>query len=434
MRVVCGTDFSERSRHATSAAAAIASRVPGSEVRVVHVIDEATAALGPAALASIEKAARARLVEEAERLRSGARVVTELLEGGVADRLAGYADEHRADLVIVASRGHSESPLWRLGGVSERLARSSSVPTLVVRDGGPFEAWGRSERALRVLLAVDWTGGSDAAIRWVKALRAAGACDVVVGYVYRSGAAGEAASRYGLSRRAAWIDPDPEAERLLARDLAARVGDLGGAGQVAFRPTHGIGRLGDHLLDLADAERVDLVVLGTHHRRGLGRLGSVEAVTLHHGTTAVAIVPSPHAETAAEDVPSVRRVVVPTDLSAASNRAIAWAYALVPAGGEVTLLHVVAPGEQEGEIAASLRALVPERGVGADVATRTETVAHRDPARAICEAAERLGADMVCMGSHGRSGLARAILGSVAESVVRDSSRPVLIVRSLPPS
>jgi nucleotide-binding universal stress UspA family protein len=57
----------------------------------------------------------------------------------------------------------------------------------------------------------------------------------------------------------------------------------------------------------------------------------------------------------------------------------------------------------------------------------------KDTARAIHETAERLGADVICLASHGRSGIARAALGSVAEEVMRNSRRPVLVVRPLPP-
>jgi nucleotide-binding universal stress UspA family protein len=51
------------------------------------------------------------------------------------------------------------------------------------------------------------------------------------------------------------------------------------------------------------------------------------------------------------------------------------------------------------------------------------------PAPAIIEAAETLGVDLVVMATHGRTGVARFFLGSVAERVVRESTRPVLTVR-----
>jgi len=48
---------------------------------------------------------------------------------------------------------------------------------------------------------------------------------------------------------------------------------------------------------------------------------------------------------------------------------------------------------------------------------------------AIVQEANRVGADAICVGSHGRTGVVRTLMGSVAESVVRRSPRPVLIVR-----
>ena len=50
--------------------------------------------------------------------------------------------------------------------------------------------------------------------------------------------------------------------------------------------------------------------------------------------------------------------------------------------------------------------------------------------QAILAAAERFDVDVLAVGSHGRSGLSRALLGSVAEQVARRSPRPVLIVRA----
>ena len=54
---------------------------------------------------------------------------------------------------------------------------------------------------------------------------------------------------------------------------------------------------------------------------------------------------------------------------------------------------------------------------------------HPSAGRALCEIAEDEGADLLILGSHGRSGLSRAFLGSVAEKVVRHAPCPVLVVR-----
>lgn len=51
------------------------------------------------------------------------------------------------------------------------------------------------------------------------------------------------------------------------------------------------------------------------------------------------------------------------------------------------------------------------------------------PASAICEVAQEIGADLILVGTHGRTGMRRALLGSVAETVVRDAACPVLVMR-----
>jgi nucleotide-binding universal stress UspA family protein len=73
--------------------------------------------------------------------------------------------------------------------------------------------------------------------------------------------------------------------------------------------------------------------------------------------------------------------------------------------------------------------------VPADAAVPSE---HRllvgPPAETIVEVAEREGAELIVMGTHGRTGLARLLMGSVAEEVVRKAKCPVLTVKSAPPS
>lgn len=69
-----------------------------------------------------------------------------------------------------------------------------------------------------------------------------------------------------------------------------------------------------------------------------------------------------------------------------------------------------------------------ERLVPDDVALETTTV-EGSPAREIVDHATRSGCDIVVMGTHGRSGVDRLLLGSVAERVVRSSPIPVLSVR-----
>jgi nucleotide-binding universal stress UspA family protein len=254
--------------------------------------------------------------------------------------------------------------------------------------------------------------------------------------VYYSDFMGRPERRYGLAPRHSFWEPHPELERLLARDLAESVGGLGGSGPVLFKPTLGVGRTAEHVLALAETERADLIVVGTHHKRGLARLASVSGIALHASHASVACIPETSEDALATgDVASVDCVLVPTDLSPASNAALRHACGLLSSsGGELVLAHVVDrdSDENEADLVATLRALVSASPAVGPVRVRTEVVRHADAATAICELAERAGADVICMASHGRSGVKRAVLGSVAEAVLRQTRRPLLIVKPLP--
>jgi nucleotide-binding universal stress UspA family protein len=146
-----------------------------------------------------------------------------------------------------------------------------------------------------------------------------------------------------------------------------------------------------------------------------------------------------------EDISAFRRVLVPTDFSKLGDKAIAFAYGAAQRGGEVSLVHVIPPvggfkpdaegpdgrhAKRKRDLAARLEALVPENAVARGIQSRVEVVEHQHPAAAICQAAERAGADLICIGSRGRSGIKKKLLGSVAEAVMKRSSQPVLVIRA----
>lgn len=137
-------------------------------------------------------------------------------------------------------------------------------------------------------------------------------------------------------------------------------------------------------------------------------------------------------------------VLLTTDLSEESFGAFDPTRELVQAlGGRITLLHVVpelmvipygaplappqAPpdlGELIEEARARLEAL---RGRLGDVPLRTEVVARESVDRGIVEYAHEHEVTAIAMASHGRTGIRRMVLGSVAESVLRKARLPVFV-------
>lgn len=130
---------------------------------------------------------------------------------------------------------------------------------------------------------------------------------------------------------------------------------------------------------------------------------------------------------------SIRQILCPVDFSAHSARALQHALAYAACfGARVSVLHVHGSADllrfaDRDRLAGELRAFVV--GVVApdsDVEWRLEEAS--DVRRAILSRACASRADLVVMGTHGRSGFERLLLGSVAERVMRTSSMPVLVV------
>jgi nucleotide-binding universal stress UspA family protein len=230
----------------------------------------------------------------------------------------------------------------------------------------------------------------------------------------------------------------PEIERVLRRDLTAKVNQLLGDEQAEIRIQVGFGRAADHLIQLAEEEQSELLVVGTHQRKGLSKVwhGSVSQGVLHHARTSVACIPAAaSAECSTEAVGVVKHVLAATDLSDLGNRAVAHAYSVLPAGGTVFLIYVVDPDHAAqtssagGDPITRLNALIPNEAPTREIKTHVEVVGGRDAAAVIAALAERVGADLICMGSHGRTGLSKALFGSVAQGVLTRSARPVLLIR-----
>jgi nucleotide-binding universal stress UspA family protein len=426
--IVCGTDFTEPSRDAVDLAASLAGALHA-HLEVVHVLEVP----GPpwrddTVRGRALEEARAALEDEVARTAAahGVSITSRVVTGSPAARLAEVAAEVGALLIVVAAAGPTPS-IFRVGGTAERVAQAAGMPVLLVRDPRPIRSWLRGD-PLSIAALVGTDAASQHVIEWLRALRRIGACEIAVLQAYY---VDEAARRLGLLPRPLVV-ADPEIEGYLRRDLQRQVGDLGGRGEIDFHPVLALGRQADHLLEHPAARTAGLVVVGNHRARGVARLSSVAAGVVHLAETSVLVVPAEAPAIASVPWPRFHRVLVATDFSSFAADAIRHAYGLAAAAkGEVVILHVLdAPsdGTTAAETCAALRRLVPEHPP-LGVLSRVEASFDRDAAAGIVHAAARLGADCIVIASHGRSGLRKLFLGSVAQGVIQRSHRPVLIVR-----
>lgn len=187
------------------------------------------------------------------------------------------------------------------------------------------------------------------------------------------------------------------------------------------------------ILQTADEVRAALIVMGTHGRSGLDRLklGSVADAVLRRAHCPVFTI---HA--AAGGHPAVHplrlnlgRILVATDFSPSSDLALRHAAELarlLPA--EVLLLHVADAASTRTRIEEKFRQALSASRAG-DVVGE-ELLLHGDPAESILAHATRTKARLIVMGTQGRRGMDRLLLGSVAEAVIRGARCPVLVVRN----
>jgi nucleotide-binding universal stress UspA family protein len=145
-------------------------------------------------------------------------------------------------------------------------------------------------------------------------------------------------------------------------------------------------------------------------------------------------------------VEKLETIVVPVDFSPLSKRAFRTARLVgSPAGAEIHLIHVI-PEYEEGHVfhirlptRAEMESLAREsiekefekflHGEALEGLNLVQAVRYGKPARVICEYATEVGADLILIASHGRSGFERAVFGSVTERVLRTSKQTVMIVK-----
>ena len=183
--------------------------------------------------------------------------------------------------------------------------------------------------------------------------------------------------------------------------------------------------------------KIDLVVVGTHGRRGVERwvLGSVTERLMRHCTVPLLVTASDRHIRSAP--PAIRRILVTTDFSEGTAGTLKYAFSMAQeCQAKITLLHIVddvsvdLPYKLRESVIRGVRRKLEEllpSGVRdwCDIKTRIETGM---PYRAILKILKSEKADLLVMNVHGKSLLERALIGSTAERVVRAAPCPVLLI------
>lgn len=259
----------------------------------------------------------------------------------------------------------------------------------------------------KLLVATDLTEEGDRAISVGRSWSQRFSASLVVAHVMPGGARPE---MLFPQQHAADVNAAVSMRRAVTEQLEARVG-----------PTDAVeildGAPGEALLSAARDLNADMIVLGGREPSGKRVFGSVAEYVLTHARVPV-LIGRPHRRT--------DRIVAAVDVSDEPGAAIDYAasFADPPLSAQIVVVHAPATREpidaQASLVLKQIRRRLPD---SADV--RLE---YGDPAAAIVAVAERTEAELIIVGTHGRKGLARLVIGSVASTVARRASCSVLVV------
>lgn len=306
------------------------------------------------------------------------------------------------------------------------------------------------EKFQRVLLCVDPSTASERAAHYICQLGLADVSVRIVGVIENPRVYLPAHSTGGLNVTAIYEELERETKRVL--DSIRQIFSIRGI-EVETQVTDLASRGGDIVHTLAaEAEdwNADLLVLGARQHHGLLRWveGAVSESTARLVKCPVLIVPASY-ESASSS--GLKRILFAIDGSPASHDALLTGITLASSGAhlkavfvvdrvtrfldvvpidvrEETLVEEVAEGKaaiaQATRVFSSLTALQTETGY-----LRTGLV-NDDISHMVVREAKRWPADLIVMGTHGRRGVARWVLGSVASRVAKITSTPLLLVRA----
>jgi nucleotide-binding universal stress UspA family protein len=218
-------------------------------------------------------------------------------------------------------------------------------------------------------------------------------------------------------------------------DALAEAKRMADESRIMIRTACGEGETHEQIVDLADAENFDLIIMGRrgHNRLERALVGSVTARVIGYSRTDVLVVPKDtHA--------GWKNILVAIDGSrfseAAAEKAIDFARAY---GGDLIVVSVVdVPAEFYGEAPEAWDNLVIRaKGFVDKIKQQAEAsgvrtqgfVREAETWQAIIDLSEKQKADIIVMGSHGRTGLKRLLMGSVTEKVIGHAPCPVLVVK-----
>jgi nucleotide-binding universal stress UspA family protein len=428
--VVCGTDLSEGSLLVARAAAALAQLLDA-RLELFHVV--AIPPLLPPDLldeevvTDLRQAAEGILAKQAALVGRHGLIVTTTARVGTLDEVWHHVRDIGAVALVIGTHARTGVARFVIGSFAEKTLTGMSCPVLIVPPHAVGRLVGEAQmpEPARLVVGVDTSPASDAALAWTGALRQRRPCDVRLVHLFVPAQEHE---RLGFEPPVPF-EVDPELVTVLARELTKHVvAQLGETLPLRIRPNWGGEE--DPLAWEAATDDADLLVIGTNQTRR-----SSARATVRGSQLPVLCVPRRAAAVTRPDAPVVSSLLLVVDFTGPVTPVATACRQLMPDGGNVVLMNVAPtsaaedPATDTEELETILLGLMPQ-DQGEAYHARAHVTANRSTGEAVLKAISRFAPDLVAMAApvRGAKGAWQTI-----EEVVRSSPKPVVLF-PVPPS
>ncbi len=278
----------------------------------------------------------------------------------------------------------------------------------------------------KILFSTDFSDSSKTAFEHAKLLATSMGAELHVQHVYL-----EAVNVYGVSGMPIPVPPPPDVNERICEQLKSW---CEGTEVIIAEAEHEYS-VPMALKHYADEENIDLIVVGTHARKGVARffLGSVAAELIRISSIPVLVVAADHAVGS-----GYRKIASAIDFSESSLRALKYSLSLAKTyHADLAAIHVVDIGNLPPYFPdefAKVEMTHASKALGELLLSETQNkdieqiVEFGDPHKKLLECLATHSVDMLMMGTKGLRGLEGLLTGSVADRVIRAAPCPVMVI------
>ena len=218
-------------------------------------------------------------------------IQSKVLLGDPADEILKCAEQHKASIILMASRGRSSRGPWILGNVAAKVLRATDKPIMLVRSPAKSDALRQKRLVHKVLVPLDGSPIAEQVLPHAEALARILGSELLLFHVF------EPMRKYagGLVYRALpdeVVNEENDRRKQTGLSYLDEISKKFKAPEIPVTIEVTRGSPADQILDYAETHEMDLIAMSTHGRSGIGRwvFGSVTDKVLHSGDTAVLVV------------------------------------------------------------------------------------------------------------------------------------------------